>query len=118
MSTTFDIQLNLDATFYSREETMCHLPKTEVHGLTLNETLAGQESPQCGEPYIGRLQCAVDPSVIPLLTEFTLSLWNGNQVPAVALDIGTAIIGDRIDIFVDTNQEAIKLGHKEVTALL
>jgi 3D (Asp-Asp-Asp) domain-containing protein len=110
--------LNLDATFYSREETRCHPPATEIHGLTLQEVQSGQQSPQCGSPSVARLQCAVDPNVIPLKTEFTLRLWDGSEVPATALDTGTAIIGNRIDIFVDTNEEAINLGHQSVVALL
>jgi 3D (Asp-Asp-Asp) domain-containing protein len=111
-------QLNLEATFYSREETMCHLPATELHGLTLKEVQAGQQSPQCGDPSIARLQCAVDPNIIPLKTNFTLILWDGNQIEATALDTGTAIQGNKIDIFVDTNNEAINLGVKPVTAVL
>lgn len=111
-------QLNLEARFYSREETMCHLPATEINGLTLKEVQAGQQSPQCGEPSVARLQCAVDPNVIPLKTNFTLILWDGNQVEAAALDTGTAIQGNKIDIFVDTNSEAINLGVKSVTAVL
>jgi 3D (Asp-Asp-Asp) domain-containing protein len=101
-------QLNLEATFYSREETQGHPPATGVHGVTLQEALAGQ----------GRLQCAVDPNVIPLLKEFTLILWDSRQVPAKALDVGTSIKGNRIDIFVNTNDEAINLGRKPVTAIL
>jgi 3D (Asp-Asp-Asp) domain-containing protein len=45
-------------------------------------------------------------------------LWDGREIPAAALDIGTAIIGKKIDIFVDTVQEAINLGVKSVTAIL
>ncbi len=111
-------QLNLEATFYSREETMCHLPATEINGLTLKEIQAGQQSPQCGEPSVARLQCAVDPDIIPLKANFTLILWDGKQVEAAALDTGTAIKGNKIDIFVDTNSEAINLGVKSVTAVL
>lgn len=100
--------LNLEATFYSREETQGHPPATGVHGVTLQEALSGR----------GRVQCAVDPNVIPLLKDFTLILWDGRQVPASALDKGTAIIGNRIDLFVDTIQEAINLGRQPVQAIL
>ena len=101
-------ELNLEATFYSREETQGHPPATGIFGSTLQETINGQ----------GRLQCAVDPEVIPLQTEFTLKLWDGTEVPAAALDVGTAIIGEIVDIFVDTVDEAINLGRKNVTALI
>ncbi|MEH1916497.1 3D domain-containing protein [Nostoc sp.] len=110
-------RLNLEATFYSREETQCHPPATGVHGVTLRQALAGQTTPPCGSG-IGRLQCAVDPNVIPLHKKFTLILWNGKRVKAVALDTGTAIKGHIIDIFVDTTTEAINLGRKHVKAIL
>ncbi|GET37438.1 3D domain-containing protein [Microseira wollei] len=98
--------LNLKTTFYSREETQGHLPASGISGATLQEALNGS----------GLLQCAIDPDVIPMLTEFTLTLWDGTSVRAKALDVGTAIKGEMIDIFVDTNEEAIELGVKEVTA--
>ncbi len=111
-------QINLEATFYSMEETNCHPPASGVHGVTLQAALAGQLQSKCQGQSVGRLQCAVDPKVIPLLTNFTLVLWDGRQVPAAALDIGTAIIGNKIDIFVDHVSEAINLGVKSVTAIL
>ncbi|MEH2250085.1 3D domain-containing protein [Nostoc sp.] len=111
-------QINLEARFYSMEETNCHLPASGVHGVTLQAALAGQLQSKCQGESVGRLQCAVDPNVIPLLTNFTLVLWDGRQIPAAAVDIGTAIIGNKIDIFVDTIQEAINLGVQSVTAIL
>ncbi|MDF5729627.1 MAG: LysM peptidoglycan-binding domain-containing protein [Rhizonema sp. PD38] len=101
-------QLELKATFYSREETLGHPPATGIFGSTLLEALSGK----------GRLQCAVDPNVIALKTNFTLILWDGKQVQAAALDKGTAILGNKIDIFVDTISEAINLGVKSVKAVL
>ncbi|WP_104899532.1 3D domain-containing protein [Nostoc sp. 'Peltigera membranacea cyanobiont' N6] len=52
------------------------------------------------------------------VNKFYLGLWDGRQVPAAALDIGTAIIGQKIDIFVDSVEEAINLGVQSVTAIL
>jgi 3D (Asp-Asp-Asp) domain-containing protein len=101
-------QLNCEATFYSREETGSQPPSSGIFGSTLREALAGQ----------GRVQCAVDPTVIPMLTDFTLILWDGQQVPAKALDVGTAIKGQIIDICVDTINEAINLGRQRVTVIL
>ncbi len=103
-----DAQLTLEATFYSREETQGHPPSTGMFGVTLEEARRGE----------GLLQCAVDPDVIPLLTEFSLRLWDNTEISAKALDIGTAIKGNIIDIFVDTVEEAINLGRKPVTALI
>ena len=111
-------KIELEARFYSMQETNCHLPASGVHGVTLQAVLSGQLQSKCQGQSVGRLQCAVDPNLIPLLTNFTLVLWDGRQIPAAALDIGTAIIGKKIDIFVDTVQEAINLGVKSVTAIL
>jgi 3D (Asp-Asp-Asp) domain-containing protein len=101
-----DAPLTLKATFYSREETQGNLPASGISGATLQEALNGS----------GLVQCAIDPDLIPMLTEFTLTLWDQTSVRVKALDVGTAIKGEIIDIFVDTNAEAIELGVKSVTA--
>jgi 3D (Asp-Asp-Asp) domain-containing protein len=111
-------RLSLEATFYSMEETRCHWPASGVHGITLQAALTGQWQSKCQGQSVGRVQCAVDPNVIPLLKNFTLVLWDGREVPAAALDKGTAVIGNRIDIFVDTVNEAINLGRKPVTVIV
>jgi 3D (Asp-Asp-Asp) domain-containing protein len=113
-----DTQLSLEATFYSMEETNCHPPASGVHGITLEAALSGQWQSKCQGESVGRVQCAVDPNVIPLGKNFTLVLWDGRKVPATALDKGTAVIGYKIDIFVDTVNEAINLGRKPVTVIL
>lgn len=53
---------------------------------------------------------AVDPSVIPFGTE--LHDENGNTY--IAQDTGSAIKGNRIDLFVGNHSKAIKLGVKEI----
>ncbi|MFB2897438.1 3D domain-containing protein [Aerosakkonemataceae cyanobacterium BLCC-F50] len=111
-------RLNLEATFYSMEETFCHTPASGVHGITLQAAFSGQWQSKCQGQKVSRVQCAVDPNVIPMLKNFTLVLWDGREVPAAALDKGTAVIGNRIDIFVDTVNEAIELGRKPVTVIL
>ncbi|MEB3277378.1 MAG: 3D domain-containing protein [Lyngbya sp.] len=111
-------RLNLEATFYSMEETNCHPPASGVHGITLEAALSGQWQSKCQGESLGRVQCAVDPNVIPLGKNFTLVLWDGREVPATALDKGTAVLGNKIDIFVDTVNEAINLGRKPVTVIL
>jgi 3D (Asp-Asp-Asp) domain-containing protein len=100
------------------EETHCHPPASGVHGITLQAALTGQWQSNCQGETVGRVQCAVDPNVIPLRQNFTLVLWDGREVPAAALDKGTAVIGNRIDIFVDTVNEAINLGRKPVTVIV
>jgi 3D (Asp-Asp-Asp) domain-containing protein len=112
-------EINLEATFYASENVGCSFPATGVFGITLNAALAGRFEPRCpgvGEN-VARIQCATDPNVIPRLTNFTL-VWDGKRVPAQALDVGTAIIGNRIDILVDTIAEAIELGRKPVKIIL
>ncbi|MGB3756303.1 MAG: 3D domain-containing protein [Rivularia sp. (in: cyanobacteria)] len=112
-------EMNLEATFYASENVGCNFPATGVFGITLNAALAGRFEPRCpnaGEN-VARIQCATDPNLIPRLTNFTL-VWDGQEVPAQALDVGTAIIGNRIDILVDTIAEAIELGRKTVKVIL
>ncbi|WP_407659770.1 3D domain-containing protein [Limnoraphis robusta] len=45
-------------------------------------------------------------------------MWDRREVPATALDKGTAVINNKIDIFVDTVNEAINLGRKPVSVIL
>lgn len=96
----------MDASFYSPEETNNQLPATGVRGATLSQALSGK----------GLLQVAVDPAVIPLNSEFNIALWDGRTVKAKALDTGSAIKGNVIDIYTDSVKEAINLGRKVVTA--
>jgi len=113
------IGIDLEATFYASENVGCNFPATGVFGITLNAARAGQFQPRCpgaGEN-VPRIQCATDPNVIPRLTNFTL-VWDGTELPAAALDVGTAIIGNKIDILVDTIAEAIELGRKPVRVIL
>jgi 3D (Asp-Asp-Asp) domain-containing protein len=110
-------EINLEATFYASEDVGCAFPATGIFGVTLNAALTGRFEPRCPGENVPRVQCATDPNVIPRLTSFTL-VWDGKQVPAQALDVGTAIIGNRIDILVDTVAEAIELGRKPVKVIL
>ena len=112
--------IDLEATFYASENVGCAFPASGVFGVTLRAALAGEFGPRCpnaGEN-VPRVQCAVAPSQIPLRTNFTLVLWDGRQVPAEALDTGTAILPGKIDILVDTIAEALDLGRKPVKVIL
>jgi len=53
---------------------------------------------------------AVDPKVIPLMTK----LYVEGYGEAIAADTGSAIKGNKIDLFFDTREEAIKYGRKNV----
>jgi 3D (Asp-Asp-Asp) domain-containing protein/peptidoglycan hydrolase CwlO-like protein len=55
--------------------------------------------------------CATDPSVIPLGTQFDVPGYGR----CVAADTGGAIIGNRIDVWVATEAEALDWGFKTVT---
>lgn len=62
----------------------------------------------------GRRIIAVDPSVIPLGSTVEVRLADGRTFEAVALDIGGAIKGERIDILVDTEKSAFQFGRQDV----
>ncbi len=53
---------------------------------------------------------AVDPRVIPLGTKVYVE----NYGPALAADTGGSIKGNRVDIFVDSHQEAVSWGRRRV----
>src|SRR5690625_2149033 len=57
---------------------------------------------------------AVDPNVIELGTVVTIEYNNGETIQAIADDIGGAINGNRIDILVQSKDEAYSKGVKEV----
>lgn len=62
----------------------------------------------------GRRIIAVDPSIIPLGSTVEVRLADGRTFEAVALDIGGAIKGERIDILVDTKNDAYQFGRQDV----
>lgn len=56
---------------------------------------------------------AVDPSVIPLGTQLVI-----DDVTYMAEDTGKAIKGNRLDIYFDTHEEALRYGRKEKSVYL
>jgi len=54
---------------------------------------------------------AVDPNVIPLGTEVYVEGYGY----AVAGDVGSAVNGNKIDVFIPSRQEALNWGRKQVT---
>ena len=63
-------------------------------------------------PEVGRT-IAVDPNVIPYGT----AVWIDGFGVRYAEDTGSAIKGNRIDVFVETTEEAIQLGRKPNVSL-
>lgn len=61
--------------------------------------------------YEGMRVIAVDPAIIPLGTRVYVEGFG----MAVALDTGSAIKGNKIDILMDTKDEAVKFGRKPLT---
>jgi 3D (Asp-Asp-Asp) domain-containing protein/peptidoglycan hydrolase CwlO-like protein len=60
---------------------------------------------------VGQGVCAVDPAVIPLGTRFDVPGYGS----CLAADTGSAIVGDRIDVWVPTEAAAIGWGRRDVT---
>ena len=57
---------------------------------------------------------AVDPRVIPLRTR----LYVEGYGPALAADVGAAIKGNRIDVFFETVDEALRYGRRQVNVYI
>jgi len=62
--------------------------------------------------YEGKRIIAVDPDLIPLHSTVRITTLGGESFEAVALDIGSAIKGNRIDILYATKDEARKFGRQ------
>ena len=60
---------------------------------------------------VGQGMCAVDPSVIPLGTRFDVPGYGS----CLAADTGSAIVGDRIDVWVPSEAAAVSWGRRDVT---
>lgn len=56
---------------------------------------------------------AVDPDVIPLHSKIEIDTGN-RLIEAIALDIGGAIKGHKLDLLVETTQEAYQWGRRDV----
>lgn len=61
---------------------------------------------------------ATDPRVIPLGSTGTLTLANGQSYRVIAQDTGGAIKGNRIDVLVASEAEAVRLGRMSGTLTL
>lgn len=70
-------------------------------------TASGREA----EPYVS---VAVDPFLIPLGAYVLIDYGDGNVLAGRADDVGSAIVGGRIDLCVSSHQEALELGVKTV----
>ena len=90
--------VELESTYLGEYKITHYCPCEECCGKTDGITYTGTTATQ------GRT-IAVDPDVIPLGSEVTI---NGQTY--IAEDIGGAIKGKRIDIFVNSHEEALELG--------
>lgn len=60
----------------------------------------------------GKRVIAVDPAVIPLGSSVTVVMSDGTSFEATAQDVGSAIVGHRIDILVSSQDEAEQFGRQ------
>jgi len=96
----------------------------EATAYTLDPAECGGKEP--GHPLYGitrsglpaeRGLIAVDPNVIPLFTKVYIETAEGNFVDygmSVAADTGSAIIGNRIDLYMEEKSEALLWGRRKV----
>jgi uncharacterized protein YabE (DUF348 family) len=96
----------------------------EATAYTLDPAECGGKEP--GDPLYGitrsglpaeRGLIAVDPSVIPLFTKVYIETAEGHFIDygmSIAADTGSAIIGNRIDLFMEDKSEALLWGRRDV----
>lgn len=60
---------------------------------------------------------AVDPSVIPYYATMIIIYRDGTVITGIAGDCGGAIVGNRVDIYRDTYEQALEHGYQEVTVI-
>lgn len=90
--------INVEATYYTAECEGCI--GITSSGVDVNDTIYHE----------GKRIIATDPTVIPTGTHVIVTTDNGETFEATAQDIGGAIQGHRIDILVETKDEARRLG--------
>ena len=61
---------------------------------------------------------SVDSSVIPLGTEVTIEYADGSRATYVAEDTGSAIKGNRLDVYFSSHEAACRFGRQEVTVYI
>ena len=99
---------------------------SEKHYIEVEVTAYTEAEDECGKPVghpaygitasgekVRRGIIAVDTSVIPMHSKVViegLGKWSGEYV---AKDTGGAIVGNRVDIYVPTKQEAFELGRRK-----
>ena len=93
--------LEMEATFYTADCVGC-----------LGITKTGQDVRNTIYDNNKRI-VAVDPNVIPLESIVEVELENGESFEAIAGDIGGKIKGNRIDVLVSNNEEALHLGRQK-----
>lgn len=89
--------INMVATAYTDD--------VKSQGKWVGKTASGMK------PQVGVV--AVDPKIIPLGTKLYVEGYNDNKI-CIAGDTGGAIKGKRIDLFMNSRNEALKFGRKKV----
>ena len=98
-------KIEVIATFYTAQCAGCSgITKT---GYDVKQTIYSES---------GRRIIAVDPSFIPLGSIVRVKLEDGQEFEAEALDVGGSIKGARIDVLVETREEAFRLGKQSAKA--
>lgn len=130
---TIKIQSNDISIEEIEEETKVkvEIPKTNRHSITrgsemIFEATAYTDDVQSQGKWVGQTASgmkpqvgvvAVDPKVIPLGTKLYIEGYNNNDI-CIAGDTGGAIKGNRLDLFFDTREEALKFGRQKVKIIL
>jgi 3D (Asp-Asp-Asp) domain-containing protein len=68
--------------------------------------------------YDGRRVVATDPNVIPMFSKLELHFENGAIMKAIAVDTGGAIKGNKLDLLVGSEGQALNFGRQKVTVHL
>jgi len=59
--------------------------------------------------------CAVDPDIVPF-GSIVIVLIDGKEVPFLAVDIGAAIKGNKLDLYINDYEKAINFGRQNLIA--
>lgn len=65
--------------------------------------------------YKGYRVIATDPSIIPLNSVVLIKVVGGSSFKAIAIDTGGAIVGNKVDLLVSNEQDAINFGRQHGT---
>jgi 3D (Asp-Asp-Asp) domain-containing protein len=104
----FFLLIGLFLLFYSYPIKAKQKYKKEITVIATAYTHTGQNTTSGIYPYVGSV--ATDPTVIPLGTKLYIEGYGH----AIALDTGSAIVGNKVDLFFDTEEECYQWGVRRV----